>query len=157
MPITVTADFPGGLAGNGHAKSGDTGWARSRSGRSSSKGLRPVPHLSGPVRCARPRWLVAANARNADRAPRRIRRLYVGRTRAAQSFDTLLADFQAGKAITVCTDVKDGTLVKDHCYAVSNVYRDANGNQWVGSTTHGDTTTLACRSTEVRQREIYTA
>ena len=75
----------------------------------------------------------------------------------SESFDTLLADFQAGKAITVCTDVKDGTLVKDHCYAVSNVYRDANGNQWVELYNPWGHDHARLSFDEVRQRGIYTA
>jgi hypothetical protein len=77
---------------------------------------------------------------------------------STRSFDALLADFQAGKAIVVCTnDIEEKPLVEDHVYAVSNVYRDANGNQWVElyNPWGHDHPTLSFD--EVRKRQIYMA
>ena len=77
---------------------------------------------------------------------------------SAPAFDALLADFQAGKAIVVSTnDIEEKPLVEHHTYAVSNVYRDANGNQWVElyNPWGHDHPTLSFD--EVRKRQIYIA
>jgi hypothetical protein len=158
VPITVTADFPGGLAGNGHAKTGDTGWGT-------------VEIWPLVVEKAYGQYLTCQGPYGAlDRggSSRNALEMLTGRPATSggfpsaglggtESFDTLLADFQAGKAITVCTDAKDRTLVKDHCYAVSNVYRDANGTQWVELYNPWGHDHARLSFDEVRQREIYTA
>jgi len=158
VPITVTADFPGGLAGDKHAAPGDTGW-----GTVEIWPLVIEKAYGQYLTCVDPYGAITKGG-----SPRTALEMLTGRPVASdgslsvglggpESFDTLLADFQAGKAITVGTDAKEGTLVKDHCYAVSNVYRDANGKQWVelyNPWAH-DHATLSFD--EVRTREIYTA
>ena len=158
VPITVTADFPGGLAGDKHAAPGDTGW-----GTVEIWPLVIEKAYGQYLTCVDPYGAITKGG-----SPRTALEMLTGRPVASdgslsvglggpESFDTLLADFQAGKAITVGTDAKEGTLVKDHCYAVSNVYRDANGKQWVelyNPWAH-DHATLSFD--EVRKREIYTA
>lgn len=158
VPITVAADFPGGLAGNGHAKPGDTGWGT-------------VEIWPLVVEKAYGQYLTCQDPYAAlDRggSSRHLLEMLTGRPAAStgfrlgglggpETFDTMLADFQAGKAITVCTDAKDGTLVKDHCYAVSNVYCDASGKQWVELYNPWGHDHATLPFDEVRQREIYTA
>jgi len=157
VPITVTADFPGGLAGGKHAAPGDTGW-----GTVEIWPLVIEKAYGQYFTCVDPYGAITKGG-----SPQTALEMLTGRPvktdgslsvglGGPESFDTLLADFQAGKAITVGTDAKEGTLVKDHCYAVSNVYRDANGKQWVelyNPWAH-DHATLSFD--EVRKREIYT-
>jgi len=132
VPITVAADFPGGLAGDKHAAPGDTGW-----GTIEIWPLVIEKAYGQYLTCMDPYGAITKGG-----SPRTALEMLTGRPVTSdgslsvglggpESFDTLLADFQAGRAITVGTDAKEGTLVKDHCYAVSNVYRDANGKQWV--------------------------
>jgi hypothetical protein len=49
------------------------------------------------------------------------------------------------------------TKSKGHCYAVSNVYRDANGKQWVELYNPWGHDHARLSFDEVRQRQIYIA
>ncbi len=157
VPITVTADFPGGLAGNGHAASGDTGW-----GTVEIWPLVIEKAYGYYLTCQDP-----YGALNRGGSPQTALEMLTGRPAipgvsisvlgSPGGFDKLLADFQAGKAITVSTDATDGTLVKNHCYAVSNVYRDANGKQWVELYNPWGHSHVTLSFDEARQREIHTA
>ena len=158
VPITVTADFPGGLGGEGHAASGDTGWGT-------------VEIWPLVIEKAYGQYLTCQDPYGAlDRggSSERMLEMLTGRPATlggglitalggGESFDTLLADFQAGKAITVCTYDFEGSLVADHCYAVSNVYRDANGNQWVELYNPWGHDHATLSFDEVSKRRIYTA
>lgn len=142
-PITVTGDFPGGLSGNGHAAGADVTAQRTVEiwplvfekafgqyindknpygqldlGGSSSFALESI--TGHAVQASGERDLSKMGISNP---------IYLGPP--AKDFDELLADFQAGKAITVCTDALARDLVPSHCYAVDRVYRDAAGQQWV--------------------------
>ncbi|HET7536776.1 MAG TPA: C2 family cysteine protease [Candidatus Didemnitutus sp.] len=158
VPITVTADFPGGPAGDKHAAPGDTGW-----GTVEIWPLVIEKAYGQYLTCVDPYGAITKGG-----SPRTALEMLTGRPVTSdgslsvglggpESFDTLLADFQAGKAITVGTDAKEETLVKDHCYAVSNVYRDANGKQWVELYNPWGHDHATLSFDEVRKREIYTA
>jgi hypothetical protein len=142
-PITVTGDFPGGLNGNGHAAGADVTkqatveiwplvfekafgqyvnekdpYGALDLGGSSQFALEAI---TGRAVKADGEWDLSKMGVSGQ--------IYLGPP--AKDFDELLSDFQAGKAITVCTSKLEQELVPSHCYAVDKVYRDANGKQWV--------------------------
>lgn len=142
-PITVKADFPGGLKGSGHAGGGDVTkqgtvelWPLvfEKAYGQYLNALNPYGTLAlgGSSQLA----LEAITGRAAkadgewDYGQMGISKpIYLGPP--AKDFDELLSDFQAGKAITVCTSKLEQSLVPSHCYAVDKVYQDADGNRWV--------------------------
>jgi hypothetical protein len=158
VPITVTADFPGGLAGDGHAAPGDTGW-----GTAEIWPLVIEKAYGQYLTCVEPYGELDRGG-----SSRRMLEMLTGRPvtsgtsmsigDSARGFDALLADFQAGKAIVVSTnDIEEKPLVGDHAYAVSNVYRDANGNQWVELYNPWGHDHATLSFDEVRKRQIYIA
>jgi len=162
VPITVTADFWGGLRVDDplpwHAAPGDTG-------------LGTVEIWPLVIEKAYGQYLTCVHPYDAitnGGSPRTALEVLTGRPvtsgtsmsigPSAPAFDALLADFQAGKAITVSTnDIEEKPLVEHHTYAVSNVYRDANGNQWVELYNPWGHDHATLSFDEVRKRQIYIA
>lgn len=144
-PITVTGDFPGGLNGSGHAGAGDATKQKTAEiwplvfEKAYGQFINEVnPYatldLGGHSRAALEaitgQPVKARGDMEDDLAQMGISNpIYLGPT--LESFDELLADFLAGKAITVSTSKTTQGLVPSHCYAVQNVWRDADGRQWV--------------------------
>jgi hypothetical protein len=125
--ITVTADFPGGLAGTGHADRGDKNafkkgeiwpliiekaYAEFKGGYDKINGGNPGDFMEAVT--GRP-----ATAYAASKLP---------------SFDELKMKFNMGRPMTVSTK-DDGDLgyglFNDHAYAVKRLYTDETGRQMV--------------------------
>ncbi len=137
-PVTVTADFPGGKAGNGHAGAGDKdrfgkgeiwpliiekAWAQKNGGYAAINSGRNAREFMEAI--------------TGHSATSTVPQLKVGTLNIGQSFEDLNRDFHSGKKIVMLS--RDSVnakglgygLVTDHYYSVQNVYTDANGKKMV--------------------------
>lgn len=139
VPVTVTDDFRGGLGGNRHAGMGD----KDAAGRGEVWPLiieKAYAEAKGGYE----------NIRNGG-DPSEFMEALTGRTATSYapmgiisgvSYDQLKSDFDSGKNIAFCTLPQPQpslfyspplgyNLINSHCYAVQNIYTDANGKRMV--------------------------
>jgi hypothetical protein len=147
VPITVTADFPGGLGGERHAEPGDT----------TAYGKQEICPLI--IEKAYAEWMGGyANTANGGFANDVLTAItgqptarlnpfgggFAGGTTFDTNFDSLKRDFDSGNPIVFGIgpikvngeEVKDAQaemfgLVGSHAYTLDKLYTDATGQQWV--------------------------
>lgn len=146
-PITVTGDWPGGLKGNGHAAGADVTkqgtveiWPLVFEKAFGQYLSTPNPYgtldVVGTFEMGALAMEMITGRQVKTDGEMDLSQIGVGKPiylgPPAKDFDEFLADFQAGKAITVATGKYVGdSMQPSHGYAVNNVYRDSNGKAWV--------------------------
>jgi hypothetical protein len=129
---TVTADFPGGVNGSGHAGTGDKNWL----------GQGEIWPLV--IEKAYAQWKGGYDQINKNGDAGQFMEALTGHASSSYtplnfpffgySFGKLSDDFNSGKNVTFLSrDTVSGKygVVGDHYYAVQSVYTDANGKQMV--------------------------
>lgn len=170
--VTVTADFPGGLYSNGHAAPGDESPQKTRElwplvlekayGQYLNE-IGPQGPYTNPDDPYQPLQrqgnpgaaFEALTGRPATLEPNSTTSMLM---QQPLEFDKLLAEFQSGRPMVLCSYENDTLISKDHCFVITNVYRDANGRECVQlynpwGTNHPGPLTLD----QLRGRPIYLA
>lgn len=158
--ITVTADFPGGVSGNGHAGGADL----------TKQGTTEIWPLV--MEKAFGQFLNATDPYgrlNLEDNPIVALEAITGRpvTKAffnggvfgspVYGFDQMQNDLWAGKAMVIFSGEEATDLVGNHFYTVERMYRDANGKEWVQLYNPWGKDHLAIPFDQVKPREVYMA